>query len=103
MSAINKIAPPPAMQVWPGTEPDASERLEKIGFKKICSAVGAPTPPFIVLADDGPSANLRDPTVKQAIVDKYCGMVVNMKSRKPGLIKSIHGGGGKVCVPQAAG
>jgi biotin carboxylase len=81
--------------VWPGTEPDASERLEKIGFKKICSAVGAPTPPFIVLADDGPSANLRDPTVKQAIVDKYCGMVVNMKSRKPGLIKSIHGGGGK--------
>ena len=25
---------------WPGTEPNASDRLEKIGFKQICDKVG---------------------------------------------------------------
>ena len=34
--------------VWPGTEPVASEILEKIGFKRMCRDVGAPTPAFEV-------------------------------------------------------
>ena len=38
--------------VWPGTEPVASAKLEKIGFKRICEGVGAPTPPFTVLSEE---------------------------------------------------
>ena len=49
--------------VWPGTEPTASQKLEKIGFKQICEKVGAPTPPFIILADEGTSKKLTDPKV----------------------------------------
>merc|ERR1719261_1458111 len=44
--------------VWPGTEPVASVTLEKIGFKRICKKVGAPTPAFEVLAEEGVSADL---------------------------------------------
>jgi biotin carboxylase len=81
--------------VWPGTEPVASEKLEKIGFKKICRQVGAPTPNFCVLADEGPSADLKDPQEKARIVEKYMASIAEMNTSEPGLIKSIHGGGGK--------
>merc|ERR1712066_932838 len=44
--------------VWPGTEPVASQTLEKIGFKRICADVGAPTPPFVVLSEEDQGVNL---------------------------------------------
>jgi len=81
--------------VWPGTEPKASARLEKIGFKNICRQVGAPTPNFVVLSEEGDQKNLNDPVVKEAVIQQYMAAVAAMKSHEKGLIKSIHGGGGK--------
>ena len=81
--------------VWPGTEPVASTTLEKIGFKRICDEVGAPTPPFQVLADEDFTANLANPSTKQETIDSFVAKVLNMNISEPGLIKSIHGGGGK--------
>ena len=81
--------------VWPGTEPVASGTLEKIGFKQICEKIGAPTPAFRVLSEEGDSANLGDSAARQAILDEYMAVIADMKSSDPGLIKSVHGGGGK--------
>jgi biotin carboxylase len=61
--------------VWPGTEPIASGKLEKIGFKQICNDVGAPTPPFSVLSEEGPTADLSDPATRQSVVDQYSKQV----------------------------
>lgn len=81
--------------VWPGTEPVASERLEKIGFKRDCAAVGAPTPPFVVLSEETLKVDLTDPAAKEACVQDFMKSVAGMKTSEKGLIKSIHGGGGK--------
>jgi len=82
--------------VWPGTEPKASQGLEKIGFKRICEAVGAPTPPFTVLSEeDAPRVDLTDPDAKEACVKEFIDKVLKMNFHEKGLIKSIHGGGGK--------
>ncbi|CAJ1431504.1 unnamed protein product [Effrenium voratum] len=82
--------------VWPGTEPKASTTLEKIGFKRICEAVGAPTPPFTVLSEeDAPRVDLTDPDAKEACVSEFIKKVLAMNFSEKGLIKSIHGGGGK--------
>jgi len=81
--------------VWPGTEPVASETLEKIGFKRICEQIGAPTPAFIVLSEDGYKVDLNDEKAKEACVTKFMKAIAEMNSSEKGLIKSIHGGGGK--------
>merc|ERR1719460_2942278 len=81
--------------VWPGTEPVASDSLEKIGFKKFCTKVGAPTPPYCVLADEDLKVDLTDPAAKEACVQDFMKAVAGMKTSEKGLIKSIHGGGGK--------
>jgi len=81
--------------VWPGTEPTASVRLEKIGFKRICESVGAPTPPFTVLAEEDSGHNLNDPAAKEECVQSFMKSIADMNTAEPGLIKSIHGGGGK--------
>lgn len=80
---------------WPGTEPVASETLEKIGFKRLCKSVGAPTPPFEVLSEEGATADLNDPDVKEQVVKEFMAAVAKMGTNEKGLIKSIHGGGGK--------
>ena len=70
--------------------------LEKIGFKRICKDVGAPTPPFIVLSEeDAPKVNLADADAKEACVQAFMKTVEDMGTEQPGLIKSVHGGGGK--------
>ncbi|CAD7950773.1 unnamed protein product [Amoebophrya sp. A25] len=101
--------------VWPGTEPNASDRLEKIGMKKICKKVGAPTPPFTILADQDFEANLADPGTLEKLIHEFTDKVVKLAQERtdvptspggsmmnttsvspiPGLVKSIHGGGGK--------
>eukprot|EP00658_Telonema_sp_P-2_P078776 TRINITY_DN7460_c0_g1_i9.p1 TRINITY_DN7460_c0_g1~~TRINITY_DN7460_c0_g1_i9.p1 ORF type:complete len:889 (-),score=213.62 TRINITY_DN7460_c0_g1_i9:172-2838(-) len=81
--------------VWPGTEPVASGILEKIGFKQICDKVGAPTPAFKVLSEEGESVDLADATARQHLVEEYSHSIREMNSSAPGLIKSVHGGGGK--------
>jgi biotin carboxylase len=81
--------------VWPGTEPVASDSLEKIGFKRICKDVGAPTPPFCVLSEEGFGADLTDPVAMEEVVQSFMKLVADMKTSEKGLIKSIHGGGGK--------
>merc|ERR1719506_1756665 len=81
--------------VWPGTEPGASVRLEKIGFKRICAQVGAPTPTFTVLAEEDSGHDLNDPVAKEECVQSFMKSILDMKTSEPGLIKSIHGGGGK--------
>eukprot|EP00931_Biecheleriopsis_adriatica_P083062 TRINITY_DN5657_c0_g1_i3.p1 TRINITY_DN5657_c0_g1~~TRINITY_DN5657_c0_g1_i3.p1 ORF type:complete len:1302 (+),score=355.00 TRINITY_DN5657_c0_g1_i3:71-3976(+) len=82
--------------VWPGTEPKASTGLEKIGFKRICEKVGAPTPPFCVLSEeDCAPVDLTDPAAKEACVQEFMKKVAAMNTTENGLIKSIHGGGGK--------
>ena len=82
--------------VWPGTEPVASQGLEKIGFKRICEQVGAPTPPFTVLSEeDAPKVDLTDPVAKEKCVKEFISKVLAMNFTEKGLIKSIHGGGGK--------
>jgi len=81
--------------VWPGTEPKASNDLEKIGFKQICEQVGAPTPPFKVLADEDYKLNVNDPDTKEKVILDFMEKVASMKIDEKGLIKSIHGGGGK--------
>lgn len=85
--------------VWPGTEPVASQTLEKIGFKRICSDVGAPTPPFVVLSEEDAGIDLTDPAAKEKLVTGFMKMAAGMKTNEPGLIKSIHGGGGKGTAP----
>jgi len=80
---------------WPGTEPVASETLEKIGFKRICKEVGAPTPPFVVLSEEGTKADLTNPAEKERVVQEFMASVKAMGTKEKGLIKSIHGGGGK--------
>jgi biotin carboxyl carrier protein/biotin carboxylase len=81
--------------VWPGTEPVASETLEKIGFKRICEKVGAPTPPFKVLSEEGLKVNLQDEAAREACIQDFMKSVASMNTSEKGLIKSIHGGGGK--------
>jgi len=82
--------------VWPGTEPVASQDLEKIGFKRICEKVGAPTPPFTVLSEENAApVDLTDAAAKEACVQEFLKKVAAMKTSEMGLIKSIHGGGGK--------
>eukprot|EP00457_Paulinella_chromatophora_P000524 gb/GEZN01000524.1/.p1 GENE.gb/GEZN01000524.1/~~gb/GEZN01000524.1/.p1 ORF type:complete len:1311 (-),score=232.99 gb/GEZN01000524.1/:105-4037(-) len=82
--------------VWPGTEPGASERLEKIGFKRLCESVGAPTPAFCVISEeDCQRVNLQNAAARAAFVEMATDKVLGMKTNRPGLIKSIHGGGGK--------
>eukprot|EP00929_Paragymnodinium_shiwhaense_P068699 TRINITY_DN345_c0_g2_i1.p1 TRINITY_DN345_c0_g2~~TRINITY_DN345_c0_g2_i1.p1 ORF type:complete len:1318 (+),score=428.78 TRINITY_DN345_c0_g2_i1:451-3954(+) len=81
--------------VWPGTEPVASVTLEKIGFKRICKDVGAPTPPFEVLAEEGISADLTNEKEKEGVVLDFMSRMAKVATTQPGLIKSIHGGGGK--------
>ncbi|CAE7347625.1 unnamed protein product, partial [Symbiodinium necroappetens] len=82
--------------VWPGTEPKASQGLEKIGFKRICEKVGAPTPPFTVLSEeDAPLVDLTNPDAKEACVKEFMTKILDMNFSEKGLIKSIHGGGGK--------
>ena len=81
--------------VWPGTEPKASQVLEKIGFKRICENVGAPTPPFTVLSEEDAGMNLSDAAEKEKCVQMFMAAVKAMNSSEKGLIKSIHGGGGK--------
>ena len=86
---------------WPGTEPNASDSLEKIGFKQICDKVGAPTPKFVILAtqeDTHQNEKMQVDTsggVREQIAKEYAKKVLELKAEKPGLIKSIHGGGGK--------
>lgn len=80
---------------WPGTEPVASDALEKIGFKRICKEVGAPTPPFKVLSEEGPSVDMNDPIEKERFIKNVMSKVGAMHTPEPGLLKSIHGGGGK--------
>jgi hypothetical protein len=77
--------------VWPGTEPVASAKLEKIGFKEICRDIGAPTPPFCVLSQEGPTEDLSDAATKEAVVNDYMAAIAGMNTNHPGLIKSIHG------------
>jgi len=81
--------------VWPGTEPVASVTLEKIGFKRICEQIGAPTPPFVVLSEEDAGVDLTNAVEKEACVQKFMAGVASMNTNQPGLIKSIHGGGGK--------
>jgi len=81
--------------VWPGTEPVASQTLEKIGFKRICADVGAPTPPFTVLSEEDAGVDLSNPAEKEKCVEGFMKAVADMNSNEKGLIKSIHGGGGK--------
>jgi len=88
--AVDKLG-----MVWPGTEPVASGDLEKIGFKQICERIGAPTPAFKVLSEEGDSAVLGDPAVRAQVVAEYAAAIESMNTSNPGLIKSIHGGGGK--------
>lgn len=80
---------------WPGTEPVASVTLEKIGFKRICKEVGAPTPPFVVLSEEGLSADLTNPKEKEEVILSFENAMKKVNTSHPGLIKSIHGGGGK--------
>lgn len=81
--------------VWPGTEPVASAQLEKIGFKRFCAAVGAPTPPFVVLSEEELRVDLTDPIAREACIQDFMKSVAGMNTSQKGLIKSIHGGGGK--------
>lgn len=81
--------------VWPGTEPKASVDLEKIGFKQFCTQVGAPTPPYTVLAQEGEKVDLSDEVAFEAVIQDFVKKIQAMKTSEPGLIKSIHGGGGK--------
>merc|ERR1719460_3098640 len=81
--------------VWPGTEPVASDSLEKIGFKKFCTQVGAPTPPYVVLAEEDVKFDLNDEAEKERCVQEFMKAVADMNKTEMGLIKSIHGGGGK--------
>jgi len=81
--------------VWPGTEPVASQVLEKIGFKRICESVGAPTPPFTVLSEEDAGVDLTNPEEKEKCVQGFMASVAAMNTNEKGLIKSIHGGGGK--------
>jgi len=81
--------------VWPGTEPVASVTLEKIGFKRICTKVGAPTPPYEVLSEEEERVNLNDDAIKEACVKGFMDKVAALNTKAMGLIKSIHGGGGK--------
>jgi len=73
----------------------ASVTLEKIGFKRICTKVGAPTPPYTVLSEEEERVNLNDDDVKEACVKGFMDKVAAMNTSEKGLIKSIHGGGGK--------
>merc|ERR1719401_2225240 len=70
--------------VWPGTEPVASQTLEKIGFKRICAAVGAPTPPFVVLSEEDAGVDLTDPAAKEKCVAGFMQAVADMKSNEMG-------------------
>merc|ERR1719379_1824412 len=46
--------------------------------------------------DEGPGAgDLADPAVKEKVVKDFMDKVASMNTSEPGLIKSIHGGGGK--------
>lgn len=81
--------------VWPGTEPKASQILEKIGFKRICEQVGAPTPPFVVLSEEDAGVDLADPVAKEGVVVDFMSRIAKLNTNEKGLIKSIHGGGGK--------
>lgn len=81
--------------VWPGTEPVASQSLEKIGFKRMCAEAGAPTPPFVVLSEEEAGVNMADPEAKEECVQGFMKAIADMNSNEKGLIKSIHGGGGK--------
>jgi biotin carboxylase/biotin carboxyl carrier protein len=81
--------------VWPGTEPEASVRLEKIQFKRICEKVGAPTPPFRVLTEEDYPREIDTDDARDAAMKLMMDGVAAMNTSEPGLIKSIHGGGGK--------
>mmetsp|Transcript_53138 Transcript_53138/g.124477 ORF Transcript_53138/g.124477 Transcript_53138/m.124477 type:complete len:1295 (-) Transcript_53138:103-3987(-) len=82
--------------VWPGTEPVASDTLEKIGFKRICTEVSAPTPDYRVITEEGEKIDLQDATKREALVQRFIDVLVkDVNDPSPGLIKSIHGGGGK--------
>jgi len=82
--------------VWPGTEPVASDTLEKIGFKRICTKVGAPTPAYRVITEENEKIELQDPVAREALVQRFIDVLVkDVGDPSPGLIKSIHGGGGK--------
>jgi biotin carboxylase/biotin carboxyl carrier protein len=81
--------------VWPGTEPVASVTLEKIGFKRICKEVGAPTPAFEVLSEEDAKADLVDPVSRENCIQEFMAAMLKVGTTNPGLIKSIHGGGGK--------
>jgi biotin carboxylase/biotin carboxyl carrier protein len=85
--------------VWPGTEPVASAALEKIGFKRICKKVGAPTPPFMVLTEEDYTVDLTNPTAREGCIQKFLDGIASMNTSEKGLIKSIHGGGGKGTAP----
>jgi biotin carboxyl carrier protein len=85
--------------VWPGTEPVASDGLEKIGFKRICKKVGAPTPPFTVISEEDNKADISTDEKKQAVASQLAQKVLDAGFTEKGLIKSIHGGGGKGTAP----
>lgn len=72
--------------VWPGTEPVASDQLEKIGFKQICAEVGAPTPPFVVLAGEEFREDISDAGTKDRVVKEFVDKVLGMKTEIPGTI-----------------
>merc|ERR1740117_2889772 len=54
-----------------------------------------PTPPFEVLSEEGMSVDLTNEAEKETTVKEFMRLIANMGSSEPGLIKSIHGGGGK--------
>eukprot|EP00392_Amoebophrya_sp_AT5.2_P018869 g19518.t1 len=64
-------------------------------MKLICRKVGAPTPPFTVLSGQDFVANVADEGAKRKLIQDFTKLVLDMNSAKPGLVKSIHGGGGK--------
>ena len=69
-------------------KPTASNRLEKIGFKQICDKVGAPTPKFVVLAEDSFRADLTDKGTKEQVVQDQ-----EVKTRRnEALQEKFHGG-----------
>ncbi len=57
--------------------------------------MGAPTPPFVVLSEEDAGVDMTDPVAKEKCIKGFMEAVAKMKTNAKGLLKSIHGGGGK--------
>ena len=75
---------------------DTSEYIRHAtGASASARKVGAPTPPFRVLTEEDYPREIDTDDARDAAMKLMMDGVAAMNTSEPGLIKSIHGGGGK--------